>query len=109
MNSAALRSGIPSDGYQIRRKPVSNLNLRGTASAQAQQGPSHATGSPSLVPPPLSRPPSYNDLYGAALPVSRPDTSLRPRTAGATSSSAPASPSPSRSPSPTPVRKVYSE
>ncbi|KAJ5388968.1 uncharacterized protein N7496_000036 [Penicillium cataractarum] len=111
MASTYLRPVPPPDGFQIRRKPVSNPNLRGTALAQAPGGLSHATTSPCLAPPPLSRPPSYNDLYGATLPVPQPDTCLRPRTAGAFSSSAPPSPSPSpsRSPSPTPVQKAYGE
>ncbi|KAJ5175760.1 uncharacterized protein N7482_001637 [Penicillium canariense] len=107
MASASLRPGPPFDPFRIRRKPVSNPNIRGTANAEAPEVLSRATSTPSLVPPLLPRPPSYNDLYGAASSASQPETLLRPRTAGASTSSAPSPPSPS--PSPTPVQKAYGE
>ncbi|KAJ5128218.1 hypothetical protein N7448_001936 [Penicillium atrosanguineum] len=105
MESANLRPG-PSDQFRIRRKPVSNPNLRGTANADHQL--SHATSSPALVPPSLLRPPSYTELYGPApqspqLP--QPDSLHRPRTAGATTSTSTTPPPPP----PSSVQKAYGE
>ncbi|KAJ5109582.1 hypothetical protein N7532_002227 [Penicillium argentinense] len=103
MDSAMLSPGGPSDAFRIPRKPVSNPNLRA-----AVDPPFHAAASSlALVPPPLSRPPSYTDLYGPSpqKPPSRPEPIPRPRTAGAASSSAPVSPQPP----PTPVQKAYGE
>ncbi|KAJ5797238.1 uncharacterized protein N7518_005778 [Penicillium psychrosexuale] len=99
MSSSHLSPSHPPDSFRIKRKPLSNPNLRATAHADQREATAYAASTPSLVPP-SSQPPSYTDLYGT--PASRPVTpgSLpRPRTAGPTSSPAP----------PTPVQKAYSE
>lgn len=109
MESAFLRPDDLPDSLRIKRKPVSNPNLRATASAQAPLL-CHASTSPAVVPPPL-QPPSYTDLYGLPSPSSsRPCLPPRPRTAGA-SASAPVSPLSTAppSPSPSPVQKAYGE
>ncbi|KAJ5557952.1 hypothetical protein N7535_009445 [Penicillium sp. DV-2018c] len=94
-----LKPEYPSDPFRIPRKPVSNPNLGATARADQWEA-AHAS-TPALVPPPLSRPPSYTELYGPpSRPVS-PGSLPRPRTAGPT-----ASPNP---PPPTPVQKAYSD
>lgn len=102
MESASLRPEQAPDQFHIRRKPVSNPNLRETATADPPL--SHATSTPALGRPPLSRPPSYNDLYGSGSDTPQPEPLPRPRTAGATPSSAPQPP-----PSPSPVQKAYGE
>ncbi|KAJ5631996.1 hypothetical protein N7490_008335 [Penicillium lividum] len=100
---ATLRPERPPELFTIRRKPVSNPNLRQTAVAQSS-ALGYATTSTALVPPPSLQPPSYTELYGPSSNLSRPVSPiLRPRTAGATSSSS------SPSPSPTPVQKAYGE
>ncbi|KAJ5807698.1 Monooxygenase FAD-binding [Penicillium robsamsonii] len=85
------------DSFRVRRKPVSNPNLRATAHADQT---AYAVSTPSLVPPPLSQPPSYTDLYGPPPRPVSPGSLPRPRTAGPTSSP---------TPPPTPVQKAYSE
>ncbi|KAJ6098504.1 hypothetical protein N7467_000039 [Penicillium canescens] len=97
MASGYLQPDYPSDSFRIRRKPVSNPNLRATYADQREA----AASSPSLVLP--SQPPSYTDLYGPA-PISRSPSPVPipwPRTAGPTASPAP--------PPPTPVQKAYGE
>src|SRR4051812_26334047 len=97
MASGYLQPDYPSDSFRIRRKPVSNPNLRATYADQREA----AASSPSLVLP--SQPPSYTDLYGPA-PISRSPSPVpipRPRTAGPTASPAP--------PPPTSVQKAYGE
>lgn len=114
MEASTLRPEPP-DGFRIRRKPVSNPNLRATVDP-----PSHNSSSPAL-PLPLSRPPSYTDLFGPAQRES-PVAPQRPRTAGATSSSTSLSLSSSSSssqaqphleqpppPLPTPIQRAYGE
>ncbi|KAJ5681335.1 uncharacterized protein N7477_001275 [Penicillium maclennaniae] len=104
MESANLQPGS-SDQFRIRRKPLSNPNLRGTANADPQL--SHATSSPALVPLSSLRPPSYTDLYGPAPQTPQPPqpgSLQRPRTAGASSTSTTPPP-----PSPSPVQKAYGE
>jgi hypothetical protein len=97
--SGYLKPEYPSDYFRLTRKPVSNPNLRATARADQREA-AHAS-TPALVPPPLSRPPSYTELYGPPpRPVSR-GSLPRPRTAGPTASPIP--------PPPTPVQKAYSE
>ncbi|KAJ5929880.1 hypothetical protein N7454_006830 [Penicillium verhagenii] len=101
MTSATLRPDGPPNTFMIRRKPVSNPNLRETAATQAPVL-GHATTSPALGSPSL-HPPSYTELYGPPTPHAfRPVSPiLRPRTA---------SPSASASPlSQTPVQKAYGE
>ncbi|KAJ5951603.1 uncharacterized protein N7479_010016 [Penicillium vulpinum] len=96
--SGYLNPNYPPDSFHVKRKPVSNPNLRATAYADQREATSYAS-TPSLVQPPSSQPPSYTDLYG---PPPRPASPLpRPRTAGPTSSPTP--------PPPTPVQKAYSE
>lgn len=109
MESAFLRPDDLPDSLRIKRKPVSNPNLRATAAADAPFL-CHASTSPAAVPP-LLQPPSYTDLYGLPSPSSpRPCLPPRPRTAGATAS-APVSPISTAppSPSPSPVQKAYGE
>ncbi|KAJ5120980.1 uncharacterized protein N7515_008941 [Penicillium bovifimosum] len=97
--SGYLKPEYPPDSFRISRKPVSNPNLRATAHADQREA-THAS-TPALVPPPLSRPPSYTELYGPpSQPVSR-EPLPRPRTAGPT-----ASPTP---PPPTPVQKAFGD
>ncbi|KAJ5457426.1 hypothetical protein N7475_008814 [Penicillium sp. IBT 31633x] len=99
--SGYLKPDYPPDSFRITRKPVSNPNLRATAHVDQREATVHAASTPALLPPPLSRPPSYTDLYGPpSRPVS-PGSLSRPHTAGPT-----ASPTP---PPPTPVQKAYSE
>jgi len=100
MESASLRPG-PSDQFRIRRKPVSNPNLRGTVNANPSVP--HAASSPALVQPP---PPSYTDLYGPPPRSPRSESIPRPRTAGASIPITPITPPP---PSPSPVQKAYGE
>ncbi|KAJ5631915.1 uncharacterized protein N7484_012015 [Penicillium longicatenatum] len=103
MASAALRPERPPE-FMIRRKPVSNPNLRQTAVAQ-NPTLAHTATSPAVVPSPSLYPPSYTELYGPAPHGSRPVSPIpRPRTAGATSPSVP-----TPTPSPTPVQKAYGE
>lgn len=103
MASATLRPERPPDLLAIRRKPVSNPNLRQTAVAQAPTL-GHTATSPALVSSPSLYPPSYTEIYGPAPHGSRPISPIpRPRTAGATS------PSIQTPPSPTPVQKAYGE
>ncbi|KAJ6084655.1 hypothetical protein N7486_011455 [Penicillium sp. IBT 16267x] len=103
MASATLRPERPPDLFMIRRKPVSNPNLRQTAVAQAPTL-EHTATCPAL-PSSSLYPPSYTDLYGPASHSSRPISPIpRPRTAGAASPSVPTPP-----PSPTPVQKAYGE
>ncbi|KAJ5496168.1 Monooxygenase FAD-binding [Penicillium fimorum] len=90
----------PPDSFRVRRKPVSNPNLRATAHADQRDATAYALSTPSLVPPPLSQPPSYTDLYGPPPRPVSPGSLPRPRTAGPTSSP---------TPPPTPVQKAYSE
>ena len=100
------------DRFQIRRKPASNPNLRGTAQAHAPGGPSHAGTSACLAPQvPCQPPPSYEELYGQKLSAPAPDTLWRPRTADASHSSAPLSrsPSPAPGPSSSTLQKAYGE
>ncbi|KAJ5698048.1 hypothetical protein N7462_000053 [Penicillium macrosclerotiorum] len=96
MESANLRPEPPPDPFRIKRKPLSNPNLRGAANAGPSGRLAHATSSPALVPPPLSQPPSYNDLYGQETTNCgwRNNTRSIP---------------PEPSPSPTPVQKAYGE
>lgn len=104
MESLTLRPEPP-DAFRIKRKPVSNPNLRATVDL-----PSPNTSSLAL-PRSLSRPPSYNDLFGPAQTDS-PATPQRPRTAGATSSSTSLTsqtPPPPPPPLPTPIQKAYGE
>ncbi|KAJ5893182.1 hypothetical protein N7504_009873 [Penicillium tannophilum] len=104
MASATLRPERPPDSFAIRRKPVSNPNLRQTAVAQAP-ALGHSATSPALVPSSSLYPPSYTELYGPAPHESRPISPVpRPRTAGGTSPSKTPPP-----PSPTPVQKAYGE
>lgn len=103
MESATLRPDPPPDQFRIKRKPVSNPDLRENANAVPPGGLSHATSSSAQVPPPLLQPPSYTDLYGSASQSPQPGLLSRPRTAGASTSSAPPPPSPS------PVQKSYRE
>ncbi|KAJ5974945.1 hypothetical protein N7481_008652 [Penicillium waksmanii] len=107
MESLTVRPEPP-DSFRIRRKPVSNPNLRATVDP-----PSHNTSS--LSPPrSLSRPPSYTDLFGPAHRDS-PVTPQRPRTAGATSSSISLSQTQTQAPPPpppqlpTPIQRAYGE
>lgn len=106
MESLTLRPEPP-DAFRIKRKPVSNPNLRAVVDP-----PSHNTNTLTL-PRSLSRPPSYTDLFGPAQRDS-PVTSQRPRTAGATSSSTSLpsqiqTPPPPPPPLPTPIQKAYGE
>lgn len=104
MSSGYLSPSYPPDSFRVRRKPVSNPNLRATAHADQREATAWAASTPSLVPPlqPPSQPPSYTELYGPPPPRPISPGSLpRPRTAGPTSSSTP--------PPPTPVQKAYSE
>jgi hypothetical protein len=96
MDSAYLKPEIP-DSLRIKRKPVSNPDLRATARADQRE----VTAACTLVPPPLSRPPSYTDLYGPPPTTPRSASLPRPRTAGPN-----ASPT---LPPPTPVQKAYTE
>ncbi|CAG8894222.1 unnamed protein product [Penicillium egyptiacum] len=100
MSSGYLSPSYPSDSFHIRRKPVSNPNLRATAHADQREAIAYAASTRSLVAP-SSQPPSYTDLYGPPppRPVS-PGSLPRPRTAGPTSYP---------TPPPTPVQKAYSE
>ena len=91
MAPATLRPEGPPNTFNIRRKPVSNPNLRQTANAQAPGPLLHAATSPALVPPERSPPPSYSDLYGGTSPgyLAPANTLTRPRTAEETSTSSP--------------------
>ncbi|CAG7919406.1 unnamed protein product [Penicillium olsonii] len=86
----------------LRRKPVSNPNLRATA--RADHRVTAAASTPTLAP---LQPPSYEDLYGPPPRTPRtprtpsPGLPPRPRTAGPTASPAPQAP--------TPVQKAYTE
>ncbi|KAJ5224959.1 hypothetical protein N7468_006184 [Penicillium chermesinum] len=106
MESATPGSGPPTDAFRIRRKPVSNPNLRQTAHTQ-QGARTHTATSSAAVPTSSAtlHPPSYADLYGPASPGSRPVSPIRPRTSGEPSS---ASLAPAAAP-PTAVQKAYSE
>lgn len=106
MESATLRPQPPPSEFRIRRKPVSNPNLRETANADPPAVLSPAASTPALVPPHLSRPPSYNDLYGPSQ-TRHPGSLQRPRTAGATTTASATTPPPP--PSPSPVQKAYGE
>ncbi|OQE29878.1 hypothetical protein PENSTE_c002G03102 [Penicillium steckii] len=104
MESMTLRPEPP-EGFRIRRKPVSNPNLREAAAADPPF-------SPSPVPPSLSRPPSYTDLFGPPRLSNPSQTPQRPRTAGAASSSTSLSTQPQSQPQPpvpTPIQKAYGE
>lgn len=107
MSSGYLSPSYPPDSFRVRRKPVSNPNLRATAHADQREATAWAASTPSLVPPlhpsqSPSQPPPYTDLYGPPPPRPISPGSLpRPRTAGPASSSTP--------PLPTPVQKAYSE
>ncbi|KAJ5180950.1 hypothetical protein N7492_004160 [Penicillium capsulatum] len=109
MDANSLRPDALPDSLRIKRKPVSNPNLRASAHADAPFL-CHAPTSPAVVPP-LLQPPSYTDLYGPPPPGSAgPRLPPRPRTAGASSSApvSPISPVPP-SPAPSPVQKAYGE
>ncbi|KAF7714019.1 Uncharacterized protein PECH_000533 [Penicillium ucsense] len=101
MGSIYLHPENGPDDFKIRRKPVSNPNLRGTAMAQAP-GPGgllHAATSSYLAPSLSSQPPSYEELYGPNLSLPEQETLTRPRTAVASNNPASFSQSPSPSPS----------
>lgn len=104
MESMTLRPEPP-DGFRIRRKPVSNPNLREAAAADPPC-------SLNRMPQSLSQPPSYTDLFGPAQLSAPLETPQRPRTAGATSSSTSISTqalSQPQPPVPTPIQKAYGE
>ncbi|KAJ5580329.1 uncharacterized protein N7459_006314 [Penicillium hispanicum] len=103
MQSATLRPDGPPDAFRIKRKPVSNPNLRAAADADPPGVLPHATTSPGLIPPPTLQPPSYTGLFGSGSQGSlQPGAVARPRTAGESIPS-------SHPPSPTPVQKAYGE
>ncbi|KAJ5876433.1 uncharacterized protein N7529_002017 [Penicillium soppii] len=99
MDPAYLKPDVP-DSLRIKRKPVSNPNLRATARADQREATATANTT-SLMPPSLSRPPSYTDLYGPPPKTPRSASLPRPRTAGPSASPAP--------PPPTSAQKAYSE
>ncbi|CAG8146346.1 unnamed protein product [Penicillium salamii] len=98
MSTGYLKPEYPDPA--LRRKPVSNPNLRATAYAD-HRGVTAAASTPTLVP---LQPPSYTDLYGPPPRTPRtpsPGLPPRPRTAGSTTSPAPQGP--------TSVQKAYTE
>lgn len=114
MECAKLRPDGPPDAFRIKRKPVSNPNLRQTATSHHPGALAHAATSPAVVPSPTLHPPSYTDLYGPPRsPVSCPPSPvLRPRTSGdssSTPSTATAVPTAAQPSAQTPVQKAYGE
>lgn len=103
MNSAMVQPTPAPDEFRVKRKPLSYPTLWKAAHADAPGGLSHATSSPALAPPSISRPPSYDDLYGPASEPNQSSSQLRPRTAGVTTAA------PSPPPTPSPVQKAYGE
>lgn len=111
MDPAKLMPEGSPDSFRIKRKPVSNPNLRQTASLQRPGVLSHVATSPA-VPTATLHPPSYEELYGPpqlsslrpASPIPRPRSSGEPSSTASTISTAAA-----ESSSQTPVQKAYGE
>ncbi|KAJ5290785.1 hypothetical protein N7478_000036 [Penicillium angulare] len=106
MASATLRPDWPPDKFSIKRKPLSNPNLRQTANVQSSGALGHAATSPALVAPSPTHISPYIELYKPRSQLQVPETPIaRPRSAGEISTVKLST----EQPPPTPVRKAYGE
>ncbi|KAJ5109529.1 hypothetical protein N7456_006204 [Penicillium angulare] len=106
MASATLRPDWPSDKFAIKRKPLSNPNLRQTANVQSSGALGHAATSPALVAPSPAPSSPYSEIYRSRSQLEVAETPItRPRTAGEISTTK----LPTEPPPPTPVQRAYGE